>query len=154
MLFCRHLDLAFHTCLEMAGDEASKIKIPRAVKCPDDRPGLARCHMRHVGLLVLHRRELEHQCSVVFEFFLRADDQFVQNLAAVLHHQLNGLALLDLNFIGRKAHVVAHGELDGACHGLGIASDTPFLLFFFDFGGFLMLVFAVSIGVGGAKCVR
>ena len=57
-----------HAGLVVAGDQAGELELAGAVEGPDDLAGLARRHVRHVGLVVLHVRELHHQRRMLVEF--------------------------------------------------------------------------------------
>ncbi len=140
--------VADHPGLVVAGDQAGEVEVrPRRLNVQITVAGLAGMHVRHVGLVVLHVRELLHQCRVLVEFLLRSDDELVHLPAVIDKHEANRLALLHGDAVGFEAHRIRHAEGDGSLDRLCISGDTKGLLFLDDGRGlFCVRRFAVRSG--------
>ena len=95
-------------------------------------------------------RVLLHQRRVGVEFGRGADHDLVQQLAAVAHHQAQRLAFAHLDAVGLEAHVVAHGDVDRARHGPGVAGDAPGLLLLLGRSGCAAVVVLRPVGAHAA----
>jgi hypothetical protein len=131
----------------VARDQTGKFKLAGLVKRPDYLTCFAGWHMRHVGFGVLHVGKLEHQRGMLFVFLFGADHKLMQYCAGIFDDELDGLALLDGDFLGAKTHGVQHADLDSAFDLFGIACNAPvFLLFFHRMCRFAMGLIAVGYG--------
>ncbi len=123
-----HADGAPHPCLIVAGQQAGKLEITRAIEGPDQVTRLARLHMRHPGLVMLHIRVLEHQCGVRVELITGTNHHFVHERTAVTNDETNRLAEPDIEVGGLKAHVIAHADFKGSPSRRQYACHAPWLL--------------------------
>ncbi len=127
---CRNADRADHTGLVVAGNQASEFEVAGAVEGPDQVAASAGADMRHVGFVMRHFGEFDHQGRMRVEFLARANDHLVQQFPFVLNHEAHCLALLKAEFAGGKTHVVVHRHGDSARGCFCIAADAPGFLFF------------------------
>ena len=74
-----------------------RIRRARLVEGPDKDLRFPRGDVGHVGLVVLHRRELDHEGGVPIERLFVADDHLAQQLALVGHYEAHGFAVADFN---------------------------------------------------------
>ena len=83
------------------------------------------------------------------QFRRGADHELVYDFAFVFGTQAQRLAELHVQVLGRKAHVVAHADGDGALGLFGFCGDAPgFLLFDHGASGLVVVFVHLAMGVG------
>ena len=149
----QHGDPADHARLKVPGDQAGKLELAGPVEMPQHLRAAALFDMGHVGLVVLHVRELRHQRRMLGQFGGRADHHLMQQPALVADAKAHRLAQPHGDAVRREAHVVGHRDVDGAPHVAGLTGDAPVFLLLFH-GAWRLGMGTRGVGAGQHRPCR